>query len=138
GGGPRGRPRGRALRAGDRMPRRPRRGRPARADGTGPQVRVAGGPAQHHRPAGARARRGEHRPPRHPRAPDAPAGYGRSMNLDRAKAPNPLDFLPAAPAELTVTSEDFTDGGPLPGHCGFGAGNTSPQLSWEGAPESTR
>lgn len=59
------------------------------------------------------------------------------MNLDRTFPPNPLDHLPAAPAKLTVTSEDFTDGGPLPENAGFGFGNVSPQLSWSGAPEGT-
>lgn len=60
------------------------------------------------------------------------------MNLERTLPPNPLDHLPAAPAELTVTSEDFTDGGELPENAGFGFGNVSPQLSWSGAPEGTR
>ena len=61
-----------------------------------------------------------------------------SMNLDRPAAPHPLEHLPAAPAQLQVTSEDFTDGQPLPESAGFGFGNTSPQLSWSGAPEGTR
>ena len=60
------------------------------------------------------------------------------MSLERTPAPHPLDHLPAAPAELTVTSEDFADGQPLPESAGFGFGNTSPQLSWSGAPEGTR
>lgn len=60
------------------------------------------------------------------------------MNLRRTPAPHPIDHLPAAPAELTVTSEDFTEGGALPRTAGFGFGNTSPQLSWSGAPEGTR
>lgn len=60
------------------------------------------------------------------------------MDLQRTLPPNPLDHLPAAPAELTVTSEDFTDGEPLPRSAGYGSGNTSPQLSWTGAPEGTR
>ncbi|MGD8149012.1 YbhB/YbcL family Raf kinase inhibitor-like protein [Ornithinimicrobium sp. Y1694] len=60
------------------------------------------------------------------------------MDLDRTLPPHPNDHLPAAPAELTVTSEDFTDGGELPESAGFGQGNTSPQLSWEGAPEGTK
>ncbi|MFK5691178.1 YbhB/YbcL family Raf kinase inhibitor-like protein [Ornithinimicrobium sp. LYQ92] len=60
------------------------------------------------------------------------------MSLERTLAPHPTENLPAAPAELTVTSTDFTDGGPLPESAGFGFGNTSPQLSWSGAPEGTR
>ena len=60
------------------------------------------------------------------------------MNLERTLPPNPLDHLPAAPAELSVTSEDFTDGGELPENAGFGFGNVSPQLFWSGAPEGTR
>lgn len=60
------------------------------------------------------------------------------MNLDRTFPPHPLDHLPAAPAELSVTSADFTDGGSLPENAGFAQGNTSPQLSWSGAPEGTK
>ncbi|GAA1183251.1 YbhB/YbcL family Raf kinase inhibitor-like protein [Ornithinimicrobium humiphilum] len=60
------------------------------------------------------------------------------MDLDRPVAPHPHEHLPAAPAELTVSSEDFEDGGPLPEWAGLEAGNTSPQLSWSGAPEGTR
>ncbi len=61
-----------------------------------------------------------------------------SMTLERPTAPHPHEHLPAAPAELQVTSEDFADGEPLPEWAGFGFGNTSPQLSWSGAPEGTR
>ncbi|WP_289018169.1 YbhB/YbcL family Raf kinase inhibitor-like protein [uncultured Ornithinimicrobium sp.] len=60
------------------------------------------------------------------------------MNLERTFPPHPLEHLPEAPAELKVTSEDFEDGSPLPETAGFGFGNTSPQLSWSGAPEGTR
>lgn len=60
------------------------------------------------------------------------------MSLDRPVAPHPHEHLPAAPAELQVTSEDFADGQPLPGWAGLGSGSTSPQLSWSGAPEGTR
>lgn len=60
------------------------------------------------------------------------------MSLDRTYPPHPIDHLPAAPAELSVTSEDFTDGSSLPESAGYAAGNTSPQLSWSGAPEGTK
>ncbi|WP_130012513.1 YbhB/YbcL family Raf kinase inhibitor-like protein [Serinicoccus sediminis] len=60
------------------------------------------------------------------------------MTLERTPAQHPIDILPAAPAELVVTSEDFTDGSALPESAGYGQGNTSPQLSWSGAPEGTR
>lgn len=60
------------------------------------------------------------------------------MSLQRTYPPHPIDHLPAAPAELTVTSTDFTEGDPLPQSAGYAAGNTSPQLSWSGAPEGTK
>ncbi|ANS77687.1 Phospholipid-binding protein [Serinicoccus hydrothermalis] len=60
------------------------------------------------------------------------------MDLDRTLAPHPIDTLPAAPASLEVTSEDFADGEALPDSAGYGHGNTSPQLSWSGAPEGTK
>lgn len=60
------------------------------------------------------------------------------MDLSRTYPPHPTEHLPAAPAELTVTSEDFEDGQPLPESAGYGQGNVSPQLSWSGAPEGTR
>src|SRR6476469_1457769 len=64
------------------------------------------------------------------------------MNLDRAVAPDSYDLLPAVPA-LTVGSELFSDGATLPDALvfddwGFTGGNTSPQLTWSGAPEGTR
>lgn len=59
------------------------------------------------------------------------------MSLDRPVAPNPYDLLPVV-ASFTVTSTDVTDGAPLaPAHVAD-AGNTSPQLSWSGAPEGTQ
>jgi len=52
-------------------------------------------------------------------------------------APNPYDYLPATES-FTVTSEDVTDGSPLKDDQVAALGNTSPQLSWSGAPEGTR
>ena len=64
------------------------------------------------------------------------------MNLDRPVAPDPYDLLPAVPT-LTVLSELFGEGATLPDaqvfdDWGFTGGNTSPQLSWSGAPEGTQ
>jgi len=59
------------------------------------------------------------------------------MSLDRPVAPNPYELLPAV-ASFTVTSEDVTDGAPLKDDQVAAAGNTSPQLSWSGAPEGTQ
>jgi Raf kinase inhibitor-like YbhB/YbcL family protein len=59
------------------------------------------------------------------------------MSLDRPAAPNPYDLLPPVPS-FTVTSEDITDGAPCGDDQVAAAGNTSPQLSWSGAPEGTR
>jgi len=47
----------------------------------------------------------------------------------------------AAVAELTVTSEQFADGGDLPdsaAHSAVGGANRSPQLSWSEGPAGTR
>lgn len=52
-------------------------------------------------------------------------------------APNPYDYLPAVES-FTLTSEDVTDGQPLKDDQVAALGNTSPQLSWQGAPEGTR
>ena len=59
------------------------------------------------------------------------------MSLDRPVAPNPYELLPAVES-FTVTSEDVSDGAPLKDDQVAAAGNTSPQLSWSGAPEGTQ
>jgi len=59
------------------------------------------------------------------------------MSLDRPVHPNPYDLLPEVPS-FTVTSSDVTDGKPLKDDQVAALGNTSPQLSWSGAPEGTR
>lgn len=59
------------------------------------------------------------------------------MNLERPVAPNPYDLLPAT-AAFTVTSADVVDGQPLADAQVASGGNSSPQLSWSGAPEGTR
>src|SRR5680860_876695 len=59
------------------------------------------------------------------------------MSIERPIAPNPYDYLPPVPA-FTVTSADISDGQPLKDDQVADKGNTSPQLSWSGAPEGTR
>ena len=59
------------------------------------------------------------------------------MSLERPVTPNPYDLLPAT-ASFTVTSDDVTDGAPLKDDQVAALGNTSPQLSWSGAPEGTQ
>jgi Raf kinase inhibitor-like YbhB/YbcL family protein len=59
------------------------------------------------------------------------------MSLDRPVTPDPYPLLPAT-ASFTVTSDDVTDGAPLKDDQVNAAGDTSPQLSWSGAPEGTK
>ena len=59
------------------------------------------------------------------------------MTLDRPVSPDPYDLLPSVPS-FTVTSEDVTDGQPLKDDQVNEFGDTSPQLSWSGAPEDTK
>jgi Raf kinase inhibitor-like YbhB/YbcL family protein len=59
------------------------------------------------------------------------------MSLERPVAEDPYDKLPSV-ASFTVTSEDVTDGQPLKDDQVAAKGNTSPQLSWSGAPDGTK
>ncbi|MDF8264001.1 YbhB/YbcL family Raf kinase inhibitor-like protein [Luteipulveratus flavus] len=63
------------------------------------------------------------------------------MNLDRPEHPDPYSLLPSVPP-LQVSSDSFSDGDTLPeaqvfDDWGMSGANTSPQLSWSGAPEGT-
>ncbi|MBF9073041.1 YbhB/YbcL family Raf kinase inhibitor-like protein [Streptacidiphilus fuscans] len=53
------------------------------------------------------------------------------------RRPLPHDFHPPV-ASITVTSDDVSDGGVLPDAQVYAHGNTSPQLSWSGAPAGTK
>ncbi len=57
--------------------------------------------------------------------------------IERPVSPNPYDLLPTRPS-FSVTSDDVTDGQPLGSDQVAAEGNTSPQLSWSGAPDGTK
>ena len=59
------------------------------------------------------------------------------MALDRPVKPDPYSLMPALPSFM-LTSQDVTDGQPLKQDQVHAGGNTSPQLSWSGAPEGTK
>lgn len=59
------------------------------------------------------------------------------MSLERPVHPDPYTLLPPVPS-FAVTSTDITDGQPLEDDQVAAAGNTSPQLTWSGAPEGTQ
>ena len=59
------------------------------------------------------------------------------MSIERPVSPDPYPLLPEVPS-FTVTSTDITDGQPVKDDQVYELGNTSPQLSWSGAPDGTQ
>ena len=58
-------------------------------------------------------------------------------SLDRPVTPDPYPLLPEVPS-FSVISDDVSDGQPLKDDQVNAFGDTSPQLSWSGAPEGTQ
>jgi len=59
------------------------------------------------------------------------------MTLERPRAEDPYAKLPAVEA-FSITSQDFTDGGPLSDDHVADKGDTSPHLAWSGFPDETK
>jgi len=59
------------------------------------------------------------------------------MSIERPVSPDPYPLLPPVPS-FSVTSTDFREGDHLADLHVAAHGNTSPQLSWSGAPEGTQ
>jgi Raf kinase inhibitor-like YbhB/YbcL family protein len=59
------------------------------------------------------------------------------MSLDRPVAPDPYELLPKLPT-FDLRSDEVQDGSPLSDAQVASKGNTSPQLTWSGAPEGTQ
>jgi len=58
------------------------------------------------------------------------------MSIERPVTPDPYPLLPQV-AAFSVTSTDVSDGQPLKDEQVAALGDTSPQLSWSGAPDGT-
>lgn len=56
---------------------------------------------------------------------------------EKQRRPLPHDFHPPVPS-FTVKSDDVSEDAPLNDAQVYAAGNTSPHLRWEGAPEGTK
>jgi Raf kinase inhibitor-like YbhB/YbcL family protein len=59
------------------------------------------------------------------------------MSLDRPVAPDPYELLPKLPS-FTLSSDDIQHNASLSDEHVAAAGNTSPHLTWSGAPEGTK